>query len=296
MLRESYSKIKKTYIKATEYKGKDILSGEEGNAYIIKKIKSGNPFFATRIGATELEVLSYHLYKRGNFDDYIKEKAHKHAGIFPETNDGLDKFSKIYLQAINLADCIGIWYNKNEGKIIQKQNDYCKLTELRSLEPYYWNDPWSKYLDGKNVLVIHPFKESIEEQYRKRDKIFKENYFLPKFNLKVMKSIQSMKGNDAEFKTWVEALDYMKVCIDKMDFDIALIGAGAYGLPLGAHIKSIGKQAIHMGGSTQILFGIKGKRWDDHPQISKLYNESWIRPNKREVYIGANKVEGGCYW
>lgn len=296
MIKKSYSKIKKAYIKSSEYKGKEILSGEEGNNYIAQKIRKGNPFFVTRIGATELEVLSYYLYKGGNFDNYIKEKAHKHAGIFPETNNGLKEFSEVYLQSINLADCIGVWYNKNEGKVIKKQNSNCQLTELRALEPYYWDNPWSKCLSGKTVLVIHPFKDSIEEQYKRREKIFKGESLLPKFNLKVMKSIQSMKGNQNDFKAWVEALNYMKACIDKIDFDIAIIGAGAYGLPLGEHIKLIGKQAIHMGGSTQILFGVKGKRWDNHPVISKLYNDSWIRPNKSELYTGASKVEGGCYW
>ena len=51
-----------------------------------------------------------------------------------------------------------------------------------------------------------------------------------------------------------------------------------------------------MGGPTQILFGIKGKRWDDHPVISKFYNEYWVIPNSIEKPQGANKVENGCYW
>ena len=34
-------------------------------------------------------------------------------------------------------------------------------------------------------------------------------------------------------------------------------------MPLAAFIKSIGKKAVHLGGSTQILFGIKGERWDE---------------------------------
>ena len=37
-----------------------------------------------------------------------------------------------------------------------------------------------------------------------------------------------------------------------------------------------------MSGATQLLFGIKGKRWDDHPVISKLYNPAWVRPDETE--------------
>lgn len=84
--------------------------------------------------------------------------------------------------------------------------------------------------------------------------------------------------------------------IDKIDFDIAIIGAGAYGLPLTAYCKEIGKQAVQMSGATQILFGIKGKRWDEHPYISKLYNEHWVRPMTSETPPEIEKVEGGSYW
>lgn len=49
----------------------------------------------------------------------------------------------------------------------------------------------------------------------------------------------------------------MKDEIDKQDYDIALIGCGAYGFPLAAHIKRSGKKAIHLGGALQLLFGIK---------------------------------------
>ena len=50
----------------------------------------------------------------------------------------------------------------------------------------------------------------------------------------------------------------MKSQMDQTDYDIALIGCGAYGFPLAAHAKRMGKQAIHMGGSLQLLFGIRG--------------------------------------
>lgn len=36
----------------------------------------------------------------------------------------------------------------------------------------------------------------------------------------------------------------MKSEIDKCDYDVCLIGCGAYGFPLAAHVKHKGKQAI----------------------------------------------------
>ena len=77
---------------------------------------------------------------------------------------------------------------------------------------------------------------------------------------------------------------------------MAIIGAGAYGLPLAAHVKRLGKKAVHLGGATQILFGIRGKRWDEMPFFQKLYNEHWVRPLPSEVPKDYQRVEGGCYW
>ncbi|WP_275353744.1 hypothetical protein [Klebsiella pneumoniae] len=88
-----------------------------------------------------------------------------------------------------------------------------------------------------------------------------------------------MLDKKTEFKNWFEALEKCKA-ISKIDFDVAIIGCGAYGLPLASFVKNLGKQSIHLAGWTQVLFGIKGKRWDDLPQISKFYNDHWIRPDK----------------
>ena len=73
---------------------------------------------------------------------------------------------------------------------------------------------------------------------------------------------------------------------------MALIACGAYGFPLAAHEKRTGRKAIHIGGSLQLLFGIKGKRWDD----KGFYNECWVSPSKEERPERFEKVEGGCYW
>jgi hypothetical protein len=93
----------------------------------------------------------------------------------------------------------------------------------------------------------------------------------------------------------------MKAQIDSHDYDVCLIGAGAYGFPLAAHVKRMGKKGFHMGGSLQLLFGIIGKRWEsaeynDTYNYSRLINEHWVRPGDSEKPDGAQKVEGACYW
>jgi hypothetical protein len=195
-------------------------------------------------------------------------------------------------------DIIGSWLEQENlfSNILQSK---IKL-HFELLNPYFSNIPWTKALEGKNVLVVHPFSKSIEEQYLKRELLFAKD-ILPKFNLKTIKAVQTVAGNKSEFKTWFDALDYMKNEIDKVEFDICLIGCGAYGFPLAAHVKRSGKKAVHLGGSLQLLFGIKGKRWEN-PNYNSIYNysslmnEHWVRPCEEEKPHNTERVEGATYW
>jgi hypothetical protein len=170
--------------------------------------------------------------------------------------------------------------------------------KLSNLEPYLQEFPWSIALKDKKVLVIHPFNETIESQYHlNRENLFKNPNVLPAFkSLQTIKAVQTIAGQKSEFKDWFAALDYMKGEIDKRDFDIAIIGCGAYGFSLAAHVKRIGKKAIHLGGPTQMLFGIKGKRWIENPNFSHIINEYFVFPNDADKVQHAQKVEGACYW
>lgn len=169
---------------------------------------------------------------------------------------------------------------------------------LNSLEPYLHTNPWSIVLENKKILVIHPFNKTIESQYNnKREFLFSDERVLPIFkSLETIKAVQTIAGNATSFNDWFEALEYMKSEIDKKDFDIAIIGCGAYGFPLAAHVKRIGKKAIHLGGATQMLFGIKGKRWIENPKFTSIINKHFVLPSEEDKVVDAEKVENGCYW
>jgi hypothetical protein len=71
--------------------------------------------------------------------------------------------------------------------------------------------------------------------------------------------------------------------ISKLDFDVALLGCGAYGIPLLGFIKKeLQKSGIYVGGGLQLYFGIRGQRWDRSPDVSCYYNEDWIRCSEQE--------------
>ncbi len=193
---------------------------------------------------------------------------------------------------------MGVWFNQYENVICREYCNSAELVELGCLESFRFNNPWSKKLEGKKVLVVHPFEDSIKEQYfNNRTKLFNDPNVLPAFELKTIKAVQSL-GSKANYNTWFEAYDHMCRQIEGTDFDVAIIGAGAYGLPLAAFIKKMGKCVIHMGGATQILFGIKGTRWEIayKDSIAKLFNDYWIRPLEIERPSTYKDVENGCYW
>ena len=285
---------------------KVIVSQKDGNNLIKDALHAQQPLMITRLGYVELGCVTFYLRYRNlkdnnvvrkkPYDTIIRNTMCKNAGFYPTDNDSLDAFSKFYLTCIGQIDFIGVWFNFNENIICQRFCPDATLMPLRSIEPYYSGNPWSKSLENKKVLVIHPFKESIESQYEKRNLLFSNKDVLPYFELITLKAVQSIAETKTGFETWFDAYEHMCAEVEKVDFDIAIIGAGAYGLPLAFYIKSLGKKAIHMGGATQILFGIKGKRWDQHEVISKLYNEYWVRPLPSERPDQYHKVEEGCYW
>ncbi len=195
----------------------------------------------------------------------LLNKMKNNAGFFPKDEEYLKKFSLLMKESTGKADLLGVWYNPMEDYMIDRYAPNCRLCQLRGLEPWYVTHPWTKALEGKKVVVIHPFA----------------------------KTIQSVGDR---FRNWFEAFDWVFREAMKTDFEVAIIGCGAYGFPLAAKLKEGGKQAIHMGGATQLLFGIKGIRWDSHSIIKNLYNKYWVRPDESERPEGAESVEQGCYW
>jgi hypothetical protein len=216
------------------------------------------------------------------------------SGFFPISREYLCRFYDEMISSCSQVDLLGSWADGEShfSKLLSKT----QICHLHDLEPYYHKNPWSHALAGRKVLVIHPFAETIKEQYAKRQHLFVDPEVLPEFELITYPSVQSIAGSSVAHASWHDALEAMTKDTLRYDFDVAILGCGAYGFPLAARLKRAGKQAIHLGGATQILFGIKGKRWDGHPLISKLFNTYWTRPSAVEKPQRADVVEGGCYW
>jgi len=286
---------------------------EYSNNLIYNKLTADSPCLIGRFGANEIRALLNYWgiqnkstkrktskFIHGQIPPWWWEKSAlnqmmRGAGFFPASLKQLEKFCQLMLEILPEIDILGSWLKQEQ--FFQESLKNANRVVLEDIEPFFATNPWTKALKGKTVLIVHPFQKSIESQYKKRSLLF-ENDLLPEFNLKTIKAVQTIAGEKSEFNTWFDALESMKTEIEKTTFDIAIIGCGAYGLPLAAHVKKLGKKAIHLAGVTQLLFGIKGKRWEEYVvwPYKNLMNEHWVRPLEEETPSKAENVEGSCYW
>ena len=284
------------------YGSRKIYADEEAQDKVLEVLKRGNPCLIARFGGTEYSVFEQWLEiqsgKRKDYSDKIRHNIAEQAGFFPTKSDKMNLFAQKLAEVVGHADIMAVWFIRNEEQIMDRFCPQAEFIRLLSLEPILYQNPWSQYLKGKKVLVVHPFVKSIEQQYAKRHLLFENEKVLPDFELKTIKAVQSIADAKSHlpFADWFEALEHMKKQIAETDFDIAIIGAGAYGIFLADYCKQLGKQAIHLAGATQMLFGIMGQRWLENPNFQHIFNQYWVRPLEEEKPQGAEKVERGCYW
>lgn len=278
-----------------------IHDPKETNRLISQMIDSNKPFMISRFGSTELSAINnYYKINRNSmhsFSEKVKRTLCNNSGFFPNDEKLMGAFVELILQRSREADIFGLWNDKLELFTISQFATKARGIDLFCLEPYYdLESSWTHALEGKKILVVHPFEETIMKQFLNRKHLFDKEFWPDNCELTIVKAVQTIAGQkDERFETWFDALEYMEKEIVKKDFDIAIIGCGAYGLPLASYVKKLGKQAIHLGGATQLLFGIGAKRWDN-TEISRFYNEFWTRPASNEKPRNATIVENGCYW
>lgn len=297
---------------------------EKASSVIYNLLASGKPCMVARFGSTELSAIVNYLgvsaekhsawkFIRGEQPEWwwnksIMMQMQNWSGFFPPTEEKLSQFCEMMLQDMKEVDVLGSWIGTERW--VENRIEQATKVHLMLLEPFWAKEPWTRVLKGKRVVVVHPFKETILSQYNSenRAELFSNPDTLPDFaSLRVVKAVQSLGGESSDFANWFAALEWMKREIDREPYDVSLIGCGAYGFPLAAHAKRTGHQAIHLGGALQLLFGIKGKRWENpyygvnewgikRGCYSNLINEYWVRPNDTQRPQNAQQVEGACYW
>jgi hypothetical protein len=283
------------------WRASGLKSSIAGNNLIAATIEAGTPASIGKLGAAELAGLRHflrHIDPDGGCTEWGESDAmlYVNAGVYPRDPKLLSRFCREYLEALGKVDLLGAWFQQGEWEMARRQAGIRLAAEQRSIEPYYHPRPWSHALAGKRVLVVSPFATSIELQFARRREVWPDGDILPDFHLETLKVPFSAAIAPPSYPDWFAALEDFRSRMTASHFDVALVGAGAWSLPLTAHAKQSGRIGIHMGGATQILFGIKGARWDSRPEITRFYNEAWTRPGENERPDALTTVEDGCYW
>lgn len=230
----------------------------------------------------------------------------RNAGVFPLS--AVPEWIEAYRDATAVANGLAVgWYvplARSELKTVQLINPSALKFPLRSLEPYYCPDvSWLHALKGQRVCVVSSFTETIQQQIPFLKEIWSGYDLFPdELQWSFVRSYYSpaLAQGWCEWPngiaSWKGAVDFMEEEVMATGARVVLLGCGGLAMPLAARLQRHGKICIVLGGAIQILFGIKGKRWESHPVISQLFNDTWVYPADEEVPRAARSIEGGCYW
>jgi hypothetical protein len=289
-------------VERAKYIGQTILDPQEGNDRLAELIHK--PGVAGKIGGTEMKLVRVYWRKRDagdvcqNFGRYAWW-AYVSSGIYPNDARTLSRFCREYLPVLGEIDLLSVWFNFGEARARRLFAPKAELCRITALEPYFHERPWSAQLAGKRVVVVTPFEKTTLSQYARREKIWRTNpSILPEFgSLRIVRCPQ-LAGimEEPEYPDWFAGLDALKARLSAEPFDVAIIGAGAWSLPLAAHAKALGAFGVHMGGATQLLFGIMGGRWRGNKLFEPFVNDAWTAPADEERPKKFRLQENGSYW
>lgn len=286
---------------------KMLPDAEHTQTLLRQKVCNGSPFALIRWGLYEYKLCYQYIEKtcgiRQDYSAFIRQHICMDAGFFPDESSQLDGYAKKVISLLKEADIVAYWTNIPNKNIFSSffRNDVYHI-DVNQLYPYpFWHKStlpnWQEELTEKKVLIVSSFADTIMKQYRHNHNIWENQSILPDFQLLVYKAVQTCGGGkDTRFKNWNEALQYMLEEICKIEFDIALVSCGSYGMPLALELKKRGKKVIQWGGCFQLWFGIKGARWDNDPLILPYVNEAWCYPSKMETPSAAAQVNNASYW
>ena len=276
--------------------GKKGIDLEYTNNVLNAALSSSSPFCAIRFGAVELSCLNNHekieLGFKHKYKDSVIYSMKNNAGFFPPTQENLKKYGDTFLPLLNEVDYLGISGVHMENYFYSK---YCKNATTilyEGMEPL--RGDWIKKLNGKKVLVVSSFAKDIEKQYKRINLVFENKDVVPGFDLITLETPLTLADETIDNDSFFNVLSSLYEKIDSIDYDVALIGAGAYGSFLAIHCKEMGKIGIQTGGATPTMFGIMGKRWENRTHVNKYLNSYWIRPSRKPR--GFEKIEKGAYW
>jgi hypothetical protein len=285
------------------WKRSQTISLEAAHRLIRTSIQSARPFCVGRLGAVEQTIVLWGkgIPKIGAYGIRIPAwysdtwAGAPNAGIRPRNKESYQAFADLAFGSLKQVDLLAKWNTPFEYALLRNMSSHPAFCEVEDLSPTMSIEGhWVESLQGRKVLVISPFKSSIESQMTRMEQIWEKRGWKWRADFRVVK-FPYLIDDDAR-QTWKEVWTEMLAIVKAGDYDVALMGCGGLGLPLAAAAKSAGRVGIHMGGHLQLLFGIYGQRHLEQDWHARWINDAWVRPQADEVPKTAKRVENGCYW
>lgn len=292
---EVIEEIYKKCLKCKKLYDKRWINRTQTNKKIISMINSKKPFMIARLGNTEAAITQEYLY--GSYSSKWIDWLYTTSGFFSKNGiclEDINKYSKMTIDAIKNCDihCCRFQY---EIELLNKYSNSTSLcTDWYNLYTDINSNMWLKALKNKKVLIISSISKTIEYQYKNRDNLFSSEA-IPNMNIIYYDTPQTQLGNKENYNDWFDAYSKMIKEIEIIDFDIAIIAAGAYGYILASDIKNMGKQAIELCSGIYPIFGIKVNTQAIIRKVSIMYNEHWIFPLENSK-LNIDKIEKRAYW
>ena len=274
-------------------------------------LRSPLPCAIGKIGTTELLGLEYLFrYFQPPWPHAASwrrpaQRLHDCSGIYPVRHDIYLDWADECRRALGQMDLLSQWQVPStylaafEGRVLALLAPQAFRAHRNFIHFLHPPESWLGDLAALRWLVVHPFEKTIRAQLPHLASLgVYPAHALPDLERRtcdtsILACPQFSYMVPPKHANWSAALAEMKKEMEHYDFDIALIGAGAWSLPLAAHAKRIGRKALHLGGATQLLFGIRGGRFD---QWGFGYHQQWVRPLPEETPKNCRLMEEGAYW
>lgn len=284
--------------------------------YIASKIEKNDNFIIMKMAEIENSVAYFARMRKHDgiplteLSSYVKclpSYLKRLRGIKISSTESLIKFSQATMSAFSKCEMLGLYeswgyeyveFSESHKYFIDTYAKTRKNIWMRAFDVYNYihDSPWTLALRGKRVLIISSFAESIREKIPIRKEIYGID-LLPECEVTAILPPQTQLGNpsqefDIELNIFFKSLDDIRDT-----YDYALVSAGGYSAIICDYIFRGGKSSIYVGASLQMMFGIKGGRWDKYSSdIIKLYeNDSWSRPKISEHPAGIRTFSDTVY-
>jgi len=285
-------------------------------AQIGAALAGGAGYAAGKIGFSEQNWLYYPIFRaaqpglrqRRTYEALRKFHCERQAGVFPADKAFLDAFTAWHAGHVAQLDCLGLFGAAQESRIVAHYGLPAHLIGYETLRPDRSSPGragpcYLPFFAGRRLLIVSSFADLLAR--RATPAVFEavwanigKRWFAPA-SVAALEFPYCYPGSDrGGFATCIDLFDDIARRMAAIEFDVALIGAGALGIPIAAQAKKLGRVGLSLGGELQVLFGVSGRRWREDPLWkSRYFNDAWIDlPERYHPPDKGRIADGGAYW